>query len=79
MNTSRSKLKEIALKKNGETDEMLRIWSGDTLMDLAANSALKMTVKQMDGSDCLFIEAGGFGTRNKGQQQPSNVLTRVTK
>ena len=44
---------------------MFWIWSGDTLMDLARNQALKMTLKTIEGGEVLFVEAGGFGTRNK--------------
>ncbi|MGB2820063.1 MAG: hypothetical protein WBF17_03720, partial [Phycisphaerae bacterium] len=58
---------------------MLWIWSGDTLMDLERNQALKMTVKTVGGSDYLFIEAGGFSARNpKGWQPPLYVMKRQT-
>ena len=39
---------------------MMWIWSGDTLMDLQPNEALKMISKTIDASDYLFVEAGGF-------------------
>lgn len=41
------------------------IWSGDTLMDLERNQALKRIVKPIDGSDYLFIATGGFAVKNK--------------
>lgn len=44
---------------------MMWIWSGDILIDLERNQALKMIVKTIDGSDYLFIEAGGFAVKNK--------------
>jgi hypothetical protein len=55
---------ETAFKDSGQTDKMAWIWSGDTLMVLDRHQALKMTVKEIAGSDCLFIEAGGFSEKN---------------
>ena len=34
-------------------------------MDLSKYQALKMVVKEIGGEKYLFIEAGGFSTRNK--------------
>jgi hypothetical protein len=53
-------LKEITFKENGRTGDPLKIYSGDTLMDLLHNQALKMTLKTIDGTDYLFVESGGF-------------------
>ena len=50
---------EMTFKDNSQTDKALWIWSGNTLMDLDRYQALKMTVRKIDGSDYLFIEAGG--------------------
>lgn len=59
---------------------MLWIWSGDTLMNLERNEALKMIVKTIDGGDYLFIEAGGFSTRHfVGWQPPLYVMKRAGK
>ncbi len=44
----------------GKTNDPMQIWSGDTLMDLSKNTALKITPKQIAGKRYLFIEAGGF-------------------
>ena len=55
----------------GKKHDIFWIWSGDTLMDLARNQALKMTLKTIDGSEILFIVAGGFGTRNKPGWKPN--------
>jgi hypothetical protein len=33
-------------------------------MDLTRYEALKMKIQEIDGQDYLFIEAGGFSTRN---------------
>jgi hypothetical protein len=62
--------KAISLKPGGATDSANRLWSDDTLMDLkrdyrgsAAYEALKMVVKRIDGTDTLFVEAGGFSTK----------------
>lgn len=72
--------KGITFKADGLTDDMLRIWSGDALMDLRVNAALKMTVKQIDDTDYLFIEKGGFDPRSpKGWKPPFYVLKRVAE
>ncbi len=56
---------------------MTRLWSGDTLMDLPRYEALKMKIKEIDGDDYLFLEAGGFSTRNPvGWQSKWYVLKR---
>jgi hypothetical protein len=55
----------IEFKNDGRTDQTLWIWSGDTLMDLDRNQALKMVTKDIGGTTYLFIESGGFGGRNK--------------
>ena len=47
-------------------------------MDLNRYQALKMTPKTLDGSEYLFIEAGGFSTRNKlGWKSKLYVLSRT--
>lgn len=56
----RNPLQKIAFKEQGKTNEPLKIWSGDLLMDLDNNQALKLEVRTIGGSDYLFIEAGGF-------------------
>ena len=65
VNASAPLVKELTFKDAGRTDQMMWIWSGDTLMDLERNQALKMMLKTIGGSDYLFVEAGGFSTRNK--------------
>jgi hypothetical protein len=67
----------ISFNDNGETDNVTRLWSGDTLMDLTRYQALKMMIKEIEGEDYLFIEAGGFSTRNPvGWQSPWYVMKR---
>jgi len=49
-------------------------------MDLDRYQALQMTVKNIGGDDHLFIEAGGFSTRNPaGWQSPWYVMKRQAK
>ena len=49
-------------------------------MNLDRYEALRMTVRTIGGSDYLFIEAGGFSTRNKpGWQSPWYVMTRKAR
>jgi len=58
--------------------EPLRLWTGDTLIDLQSEihrplQALKMTVKD----DYLFIEAGGFSDKNPvGWKSPLVVMKK---
>jgi hypothetical protein len=67
----------IGFKGNGETDSVTRLWSGDTLMDLTRYEALKMQVSTIAGQEYLFIEAGGFNTRNPvGWQSSWYVMKR---
>jgi hypothetical protein len=60
-------IKQLTFKKNGKTGESLRVYSGDTLMDMRHNQALKMTLKKLDGTDYLFIESGGFHEKHGNQ------------
>ena len=57
---NRAQLKKLTFKDQGKTDDAFWIWSGDTLMDLDKNQALKMMLKTITGTDYLFVEAGGF-------------------
>jgi hypothetical protein len=65
MDANKAPFKEITFKDGGKTDEALRMWTGDTLLDLGSGiytplQALKMTRKD----EHLFIEAGGFSEKN---------------
>jgi len=77
MGRVRARIAEITFEEGGKTADMLWIWSGDTLMDLERNEALKMIVKTIGGGDRLSIEAGGFSTRHPvGWQSPLYVMKR---
>jgi len=54
----------ITFEDDGLTDDPIMIWSGQMLMDMETYQALKMQLRTIDGTDYLFIEAGGFSTRN---------------
>ena len=60
----------ITFKPGGRTDSTVRVWSENMLMDLNRFQALMMTPKTIAGADYLFIEVGGFGTRNKPGWKP---------
>jgi hypothetical protein len=79
MSTRGAGLTRLALRENGRTDDMLRIWSGDTFMDLTANTAVRMTVKQIDGADYLFVEKASFNSRKKGWTPAHYVMKRVAE
>lgn len=55
----------ITFKAGGHTHDPTWAWSGDHLMDLNQYQALKMVVRTVGDEDYLFVEAGGFSTRNK--------------
>lgn len=55
----------IMFKDFGRTSDPTFAWSNDIVMDLSKYQALKITPKSIAGSDYLFIEVGGFSTRNK--------------
>lgn len=59
-----ARFQELTFMNDGATDDGLVIWSDDRLMDLRKNDALRITPKTIDGTDYLFIEAGGFHTKN---------------
>ena len=56
---------QIAFKNEGKTNDSVYVWSNNILMDLNKFQALKMKVQNIQGKDYLFVEVGGFGTRNK--------------
>lgn len=47
------------------TSDATWAWSGDILMDLNRYQALKMQPVNIGGTDYLFVESGGFSTKNK--------------
>lgn len=74
---NRAPLQALTFNSNGATDDPLWIWAGDTLMNLRKNEALKMNVQSLNGTEYLFIQAGGFQTKNGNQwKSPWFVLKR---
>lgn len=57
-------VQELTFKPDGKTESLLWMYTGDTLMNLSANQALKMVVRKTDGQDLLFVEVGGFNAKN---------------
>ena len=60
----RARYQEITFMDNGATDDGLVIWTDGMLLDLRKNEALKMAPRTINGMEYLFIEAGGFNTKN---------------
>ncbi|MBI1335727.1 MAG: hypothetical protein GC164_02060 [Phycisphaera sp.] len=58
-----ARIKAITVKPDGKTDNPLLAWTGDILMDLERNEALKIVSQQIEGKAFMFIEQGGFQTR----------------
>jgi hypothetical protein len=67
----------LQLADKGETGNPLLIWSGDRMMDLSRYQALQMKTKKIADKEYLFVEAGGFSTKNKpGWTSPWFVFAR---
>ena len=62
---NRARIKQVTFKSDGNTDEPIKVWSGDTLMDLEKYQALKMKIVTIDGGEYLLVEEGEFSTRHK--------------
>jgi len=59
------------------TKKPVRIWSGDTLIDMTRWQALKMTPLTIAGTEYLAIEAGGFSANNPaGWRCPLLIMKR---
>ena len=56
---------QITLTDDSRTGNPYWIWSGDHLMDLTRYQALRMQAKTIEGTPYLFVESGGFSTRQK--------------
>lgn len=54
----------LELRAQGETDQGSRIWSGRRLLDLTKFEALEMKVVEIEGTEYLFVETGGFNQRH---------------
>lgn len=76
-NPGRAPIRQIIFQEDGLTTEPRYIWSGDMLMDIENNIALRITPRTIEGTDYLFIESGGFSPKNPaGWTSPLMVLKR---
>jgi hypothetical protein len=67
----------LTLKEDGQTDKPVRIWSGDTLIDMTRWQALKMTTRIIGDTEYLAVEAGGFSEGNPaGWKCPLIIMKR---
>ena len=55
----------ITFGAGGQTSEPIWAWSDETLMDPDRYQALNMRLDIAGETECLFVESGGFCTRNK--------------
>ena len=79
-NPGRSPFRQITIQPGGTTHDTRWIWSGSTLIDLDQNTAHKITSLSVDGSDTLFVEAGGFSPKNPpGWKSQLMVLKRTSQ
>jgi hypothetical protein len=60
----KSPLEKINILADGKTGNDQMIWSGDTVMDFVKGQALKMQTAKIAGKDFLFVESGGFSSKN---------------
>ncbi|HAS83897.1 MAG TPA: hypothetical protein DCS43_14780 [Verrucomicrobia bacterium] len=65
---------KLTFAGNGGTDDPLLYYTDDILMHLNSNQALKMSVKSIGDVDYLFVEAGGFNTKNGPRWNPPLVV-----
>lgn len=67
---------KLIFAANGRTDDYLIYYTGDTLLHLNTNQALKMIDKTIDGVDYLFIESGGFNAKSGPNWKPSLIVMK---
>lgn len=74
---NRAPIQELTLKPDGRTNDLLWLWSGNTLMNLRRNEALEMRVEKLNDTEFLFIQAGGFETKKgNGWKSPWFIMKR---
>lgn len=61
---------------DGKTGDPTWAWSGDLLMDLTRYQVLRMQSKTIGGAAYLFVEAGGFASKNKPGWKPSLLVLK---
>ena len=77
LNRGRPIFSAMTFESDAKTGDPVWAWSGDVLMDLTKFQALRMEVREIRGKEYLFVENGGFATRNKPEWKTGwNVMTR---
>jgi hypothetical protein len=56
---------KLTFTKDGRVADEPLYYTGDMLLHLPKNEALKMYVKEIEGTSYLFVEAGGFSSNHK--------------
>jgi len=74
--TNRARFKKVTFKSDGMTDDPIKVWSGDVLMDLEKYQALKMKVVIIEGGEYLVVEEGAFSTRHKPDWKPRLIILK---
>jgi hypothetical protein len=64
---------DLTLKDDGSTSDPRFGWSAYTLMDTKDRQALKMTPRTINGTDYLFVEAGGFSRKDRSGWKPDHA------
>ena len=67
---------KLTFAANGRTDDPLIYYTGDLLMHLNTNQALKMSLRTADGVEYLFIESGGFTANNAPTWKPGLIVMK---
>ena len=73
---NRSRIKQLTFNEDGTTDDSIKIWSGDTLMDLEKYQALKMKIVTIEGVEYLIVEEGEFSTRHKSDWKSKWIILK---
>ncbi len=72
----RARIQSVTLQNGGNTSVGTLIWSGNMLMDLTRYQALRMYAKNIGGTEYLFIEDGGFSSKNPPTWKSSLVVLK---
>lgn len=67
---------KITFAGDGRTDDPLLYYTGDLLLHLNTNLALKMSVKTVGGVEYLFIESGGFDAKKGPNWKPGVIAMK---
>ncbi|MBT8037787.1 MAG: hypothetical protein KJO21_09605 [Verrucomicrobiae bacterium] len=75
----KSFIRQIQIKRGGDTNNAMILWTGDHLLNLETYEAHKMLVRNVGGKNYLFVEAGKFSKKPRSKYDPIWVVLTATK